>query len=53
MSSKSEWGVLLLRGQDKGDFFILSSRKRDVTIEQINASEERMGCAFAKRARQS
>jgi hypothetical protein len=29
---KTKWGVLLLRGQDKSDFFILSFRKRDVTI---------------------
>jgi hypothetical protein len=32
MPPKSEWGVLLLRGEDKGDFSILGFRKRDVTI---------------------
>jgi len=53
MPLKIEWGVLLVRGEDKGDFSILGFRKRDVTIEEIHVSEDRMGCAFAKGARQS
>ena len=53
MPPKAQFGVLPYRGQDKGDFSILNSGERDVTIEQINVSEDQMGCAFAKGARQS